>query len=86
MIYVPWLDVNQKVCYRSIVNGETNEYLVHSIRANTENFTMSVTMIRFYPFYPWLRKSALWVDYKDTTWGELKDRYWDEMIYIENNG
>lgn len=86
MIYVPWLDVNQKISYRSIVNGETNEYLVQSIRANTENFTMSVTMIRFYPFYPWLRKRSTWGDYKETTWGELEDLYWDEMIYIENNG
>ena len=84
MIFVPWLDVNQKVSYQSIVTGETNDYLVQSIKANLEDFTMSVVMIRFYPFYPWLRKVAYWQDYKDTTWGELEDKYWDEVIYYEN--
>lgn len=86
MIYVPWLEVNQKIRYRSIVSGETNDYLVQSIKANIGSFTMSVTMTRFFPFYPWLRKSATWKSYENTTWEKLKNKYWEEMIYIDNTG
>lgn len=82
-LYVPWLDVNQKVEYRSIVDGKVRTYLVNSIDASAETFTMTVTLSRYYPMYPWLRRSMTWQDYSDTTWGSLSDLYWDEMIYLD---
>lgn len=81
MIYVPWLDVNQKVRYKSIVTGEENDYLVQSIQVQLETFTMNVVLNRYHPFYPWLRTSKTWGDYKDTEWGNLKELYWDEVAY-----
>jgi len=83
MLYVPWLDVNQKVEYQSIVDGKTRTYLVNSIDVSAETFTMTVTLSRYYPMYPWLRRSMTWGDYSDTTWGSLSDLYWDEMIYLD---
>jgi len=81
MIYVPWLDVNQRVDYCSIVTGEENSYLVQSIQTNIETFTMTVVLSRYYPYYPWLRESAKWEEYAETTWEELTDLYWDEVMY-----
>jgi len=80
-LYVPWLDVNQKVAYKSIVSGEENEYIVDSIQVNIESFSMTLTMSHYYPYYPWLRKSTVWGDYAGVQWSSLADLYWDEMAY-----
>ena len=80
-LYVPWLDVNQKIEYRSIATKKVNEYMVNSIQVNLETFTMTVNVSRFYPYYPWLRNTLTWADYADNTWDELTDLYWDEMTY-----
>ena len=52
-LYVPWLDVNDKVAYTSLLTGETHEYLVQEIKANLQSFTMDLTLQKFYPYYPW---------------------------------
>lgn len=85
MLYVPWLDVNKKIEYRSIATQKVNEYMVNSIQVNLETFTMSVGVSRFYPYYPWLRNSLHWQDYTEVTWNELTDLYWDEMTYYGLN-
>jgi hypothetical protein len=54
MVSVPWLDVNQKIEYRSFVSGETGTYLVKSVSGSAAQGTMSVTCVRFQPLYPWL--------------------------------
>jgi len=81
MLYVPWLDVNQKVRYKSIVTDEEADYLVQSIQVNVETFTMYVSLTRYYPYYPWLRGSTKWEDYGETSWSELSGLYWDEIMY-----
>lgn len=81
MLYVPWLDVNQKIEYRSIATNKVNEYMINSIQVNLETFTMTVNVSRFYPFYPWLRNTLSWEDYAENTWDELTELYWDEMTY-----
>jgi len=80
-LYVPWLDVNQKIEYRSIATKKVNEYMISSIQVNLETFTMTMNMSRFYPFYPWLRNTLSWEDYAENTWDELTELYWDEMTY-----
>ena len=52
-LFVPWMDVNKKIAYTSPLTGEVNQYLVQSIDANPIDFTMTMQLIQFYPFYPW---------------------------------
>ena len=54
-IPVSWLDVNIKVQYTTQRNNETREYLIKSITwglSPTE--TMTITMTRFYPEWPYI--------------------------------
>lgn len=82
MLFVPWLDVNQIIEYRSIVTGEVNQYMVKSISASADGFWMTVNLIKFYPFYPWMREKRSWGFYKGKTWGFVKKWYWDEVLYV----
>lgn len=52
-LFVPWLEVNTKIEYTSLLTGETHEYLIQEIKANLQTFTMDLTLQKFYPFYPW---------------------------------
>ena len=52
-LFVPWLEVNQKIEYTSIVSGVTRQYLVQTINTS-DGQTMDLTVTRFYPYYPWL--------------------------------
>jgi hypothetical protein len=54
MVDIPWLDVNQKVEYYSNNLGKTQVYLVKSKSGSTTNGTMSVSLVKFQPIYPWL--------------------------------
>lgn len=54
MLMVPWLDVNQKVEMTSVISGRKEQYLVKSIAFNLAQSTMTVELIRFYPYFPWL--------------------------------
>lgn len=61
MIMIPWLDVNKKVGYtvRSGRVGEKHEpaeYIVKEISMSLGTGTMSVSMQRFYPYYPYIIK------------------------------
>lgn len=47
MIDIPWLDLNKKVTYKS------NQYITKSIDRDFVSGTMSITMTRFYPLYPY---------------------------------
>lgn len=53
-VLIPWLNVNQKVEYTSLITGETNQYIVKSINKNFDSWTMSINMIKFYPLYPFI--------------------------------
>ena len=82
-LYVPWLDVNQRVSYKSIITGKEEEYIIDSIQVNIETFSMTMTLSRYYPYYPWLRDSLNWSYYYNngTVWGSLSELYWDEVMY-----
>ena len=53
-LLVPWFDVNTKVEYTSVVTGVKRQYIITDINMNPAEFTMTVKMSRFYPYYPWL--------------------------------
>lgn len=81
MIYVPWLDVNQKVEYRNLATREANTYITQNISVDLETFTMDVTMTKFYPYYPYLRRAKKWNMFEEDTWEDLEDLYWSELMY-----
>lgn len=61
MIMIPWMDVNKKIGYtvRSGKPGEKHEpaeYIVKEISMSLGAGTMSVTMQKFYPYYPYIIK------------------------------
>lgn len=51
---VLWLDVNQKIQYKSKITGKIEEYLVKSISGSCMEGKVSVTAAKFYPLYPFV--------------------------------
>lgn len=82
-LYVPWLDVNEVIQYRSIVTGKINKYVVNSISVDWQSFTMDIKMSRYYPYYPTSRHRYLWGDFKASTWGSHNDKMWQDIMYFE---
>ena len=76
-IFVPWLDVNQKVEYTSLRDGTTRQYLVEKIEAGLEG-TMSVTISQFFPLYQWLNGSV-WGGVTAATWGDIRNVKWGNL-------
>lgn len=61
MVMIPWLDVNQKIGYtiRSGRPGEKHEpaeFITKEISMQLGSGTMTVSMQRFYPYYPYIIK------------------------------
>lgn len=59
-LLVPWLDVNQKLSYVPHyinTNGEELEYLIKQINISLGEGTMTLTMSRYYPYYPYIVKN-----------------------------
>lgn len=52
LITIPWLDVNQKVQYKSQITQLTNQYITKSINLSLSEDTMTLNMSTFYPYYP----------------------------------
>lgn len=52
MVAIPFLDVNWKISYQSIMTGITKDYIVKSISGSNSDFTMSITLITFSELYP----------------------------------
>lgn len=53
-LLVPWMDVNVKIEYTSPTTGIARQYLVKEVSMNPADFTMTLKLSRFYPYYPWL--------------------------------
>lgn len=56
-LLIPWLDVNQKLSYipRYIdTNGEALEFLIKKIDISLGEGTMTLTLSRYFPFYPYI--------------------------------
>ena len=51
MVYIPWLQGNEKIRFRLAENGEMKDWIVQSISSNHPNGTMTITMSEFYPYY-----------------------------------
>ena len=47
MVIVPWLNVNEKVEYRSKITGNTEQYIIKNISWSTLDGTMTLNMYRF---------------------------------------
>lgn len=76
-LYVPWLDVNQKIEYTSLNTGETHQYIVQEIDVKS-NFTMTLTLRKFYNFYPWLKGFCI-------TYGDMEDFRHSELMQYTHN-
>lgn len=55
MVDIPWLDVNQKVQYRSLRTGETKTYRVNRKSGTIAGGTMTLELSVFQPTYSWNR-------------------------------
>ena len=53
MVDIPWIDVNQKIEYRSQATGEVGTYIVKSKSGSSMTGTMSIGCVKFQPLYPW---------------------------------
>lgn len=53
-LLIPWLDVNNKITYKAYMKPEDEpvQYIVNDISFRIGEGTMSISMARFYPFYP----------------------------------
>ena len=55
-ILIPWLDVNQKLSYAAkyLNSNIPVEFLIKKIDMTLGDGTMSITMCRYYPYYPYI--------------------------------
>lgn len=53
-LLIPWLDVNNKITYKPFMNpeDEASQYIISDISYNIGAGTMSISLAKFYPFYP----------------------------------
>lgn len=52
-VLIPFLEGNQKVRYRSKMNGEINSYIIKSVTFNiTDSATCQITLSKYYDLYP----------------------------------
>lgn len=49
-----WLDVNQKIQYKSNTTNTIDEYIIKSINGSITNGYISIEAIKFYPLYPFI--------------------------------
>ena len=51
-VLVPFMDVNKKIQYTSPITGEVHQYIIKSIDFDILNYTMTMSLSRFYNYYP----------------------------------
>lgn len=51
-IVIPWLDVQTKFQYHSLIYNDTKEYIIKSISIDLKEQTMSLQAMTYYPLYP----------------------------------
>lgn len=49
-----WLDVNQKIQYKSKITGKIEEYIIKSISSSSMSGTMTIEAVKFFPLYPFI--------------------------------
>lgn len=90
-LFMPWLDVNQKILYTSIATGRTSQYIIREIQMRPLTGVMSITLVKFCPLYPWLDDvvDANWLIVEDDDAGNVHMySYHDGAISVsdDNNG
>ena len=51
MIYIPWLQGNEKIRFTIASTGETKDWVVQSISSNLSTGTMTIGLTEFAPLY-----------------------------------
>lgn len=54
LVYVPWLDVNRKIEYTSNSSGVKKQYLIKNITTSFTSGDCSMSLISYYPDYPFI--------------------------------
>lgn len=49
-----WLDVNQKIQYKSKTTGKIEEYIIKTISFTYSTGTMTIEAVKFFPLYPFI--------------------------------
>lgn len=78
-LFVPWLDVNQKILYTSIIDRSTYQYTVDKIIVNEINGTMTLHISQFYPLYSWT-SGQTWGTLVRETWAKMLPRLWESTV------
>lgn len=52
-----WIDVNQKIQYKSKTTGKIEEYIIKSISSSSISGTMTIEAVKFFPLYPFIVKN-----------------------------
>ena len=58
MLAVPWMDVNKKITYKSLMTNEISFYITKNISMDIMSGLMSMNIIKFYPMYPDILQTA----------------------------
>lgn len=51
MVYIPWLQGNEKIRFKYSESGEIKDWIVQNVSTNNLNGTMNLTISEFYPSY-----------------------------------
>lgn len=54
-VFIPWLDVNQKIQYTSLNSHQTNQYIIKEISWSTSGGTMQLTLYRFLESFSYVK-------------------------------
>ncbi len=82
ILLVPWLDVNEKIEYAAkYLNSRTPvEWIIKSISINLGEGTMSLSLSRYYPYYPYIVGEGNAQNSKHTYYMDsLMDRYFPSL-------
>lgn len=58
LLIIPWINVNQKIKYKSKETGETNQYIIKSFNWSTLSGTMSLTLYRFLESFEYVKNKG----------------------------
>lgn len=54
-VYIPWLDVNEKIQYTSCETGLTDQYIIKNISVSTSDCTMTLTLYKFLESFSYVK-------------------------------
>ena len=57
-IFVPFIYGNEKIGYTLKSNGESKEWIIKTLSGSWTSGTMSLSLIEFYPLYPFVVKES----------------------------